>query len=180
MWPARLLVVDVVDPRRLLPPEQGAMILVLGGTAVLAISLVVALARGGSRLQHRSQPTPSVGPRPKRTATTPKSSSASPSSSSRTRVSSPCPQQELLLKTAARAGIGTPQVVTANPGPHCLLLVDCLTCRPSGEEACDWKEESLEEALHQFEPDGEVTKVSCRPEDPRACIFEIRTGDVGS
>lgn len=154
------------------------MILVLGGSTVLAISLVVALAREGSRLQHRSEPTPSVGPRPKRSAASPRASSPPPRS--RAQPSPSCGQQELLLKTAARAGIGTPQVVTANPGPDCLLLVDCLTCRPSGDEACEWKRASLEEALRQFDPDGRVRKVSCRPEDPRACIFEISTGDVGS
>lgn len=174
MWPAHVVtLVDIADPRQLLPPQEGALILVLGGAAVLAISLVFALARGGSRLQHRTHPTPSVGPRPKRSA----DGSADTSAPPRTRLA----KHRLLIKTAARAGVGTPQVVTGNPGPRDLLLVDCLNCRPSGDEsACEWKRSSLEQALRQFDPRGRVVKVSCQPDEPRACIFEIQTGDAGS
>lgn len=174
MWPAHLItVVDVADPRQLLPPRQGALILVLGGSAVLAVSLVFALVRGGSRLQHRSDPTPTVGPRPKR----PPNGSGNEGPPPRSRLG----RHQLLIKTAARAGTGTPQLVTANPGPNALLLVDCLTCRSSAEEdACEWKRASLEQALQQFDARGRVVKVSCRPDEPQPCIFEIQTGDAGS
>lgn len=173
MYPARLItLVDVPDPRQILPPEEGALILVLGGTAVLAISLVFALVRGGSRLQQRSQPTPTVGPRPKR----PNAEPADPPTKPRSRLT----QHEVLLKSAARAGVGTPQLVTDNPGPNALVLVDCLSCRAMEEGSCEWKRETLEKALRQFDPAGRVYQVSCHPEDPRACIFEIQTGDVGS
>lgn len=173
MQPAYLIpLVDVVDPRRILPPREGALILVLGGTAVLAISLVFALVRGGSRLERRSEPTPSVGPRPKRPASKPEDPPGAP----RSRMG----QHEVLLKSAARAGIGTPQLVTDNPGPNALVLVDCLNCRSTDEGSCEWKRDSLEQALHQFDPAGRVSRVACRPEEPRPCIFEIQTGDVGS
>lgn len=173
MRPAHLIpMVDVVDPRRILPPEEGALILVLGGTAVLAISLVFALARGGSRLQRPSQPTPSVGPRPKRPTAEP----ANPPARPRSRLA----RQKVLLKSAARAGVGTPQLVTDTPGPNALILVDCLNCRSAEEGSCEWKRESLEKALRQFDPAGRVDRVSCQPRGPRACIFEIQTGEVGS
>lgn len=170
MWPG-YLIVDPVDPRSILPPEEGALILVLGGSAVLALSLGVALVRGGSRLQHRGPPTPAVGPRPQRPPDTAEEPTPIPSRMDR---------HELMLKTAARAGVGTPQLVTTNPGPHGLLLVNCLGCRTAeGETPCSWKRASLEQALRQFDPHGRVVHVSCRPE-PRACIFEIQTGDAGS
>lgn len=174
MWAAHLIaLVDVIDPRQILPPRKGAMILVLGGTAVLAVSLVFALVRGGSRLQHRSDPTPSVGPRPKRLPRGSNGDGEPP----RSRLD----EHQVLLKTAARAGTGTPQLVTANPGPNALLLVGCLRCRGSGdEEGCEWKRSSLEQALRQFHERGRVEKVSCRPDEREPCIFEIQTGEAGS
>jgi hypothetical protein len=164
--------VGLADPRHVLPPEQGALILVLGGTAVLVVSLTVALARGGSRLQRRSHPTPSVGPRPE-----PDDEPPPGTASHGSRLA----DHELFLKAAARAGVGTPQVVTDNPGPSALMLVDCLSCHAGGEQpACSWREESLAEALEHFDPDGRVRHVLCRPDEGRACIFEIQTGDARS
>lgn len=172
MWAAHLItLVDITDPRQILPPRKGAMILVLGGTAVLAISLVSALVRGGSRLQHRSDPTPSVGPRPKRL---PDGSNGDGPPRSR------LDEHQVLLKTAARAGTGTPRLVTANPGPNALVLVECLRCRASDDDGCEWKRSSLEQALRQFHERGRVEKVSCRPDEPEPCIFEIQTGEAGS
>jgi hypothetical protein len=172
MTPAAIALVDVTDPRRLLPPEEGSLILVLGGTAVLVLSLTFALAARRTPLR-RGSPTPSVGPRPKRTTGGLESADVGPAPESRLAV------QELLLMASARSGVGTPQIVTGMPGPHSLVLVDGLACRPGGSRGgCDWKQDTLERSLGEFLPGTEVVQVSCHPEETRACIFEVRTGDV--
>lgn len=166
------ILVDVPDPRVLLPPEEGSLILVLGGTAVLVLSLSFALAAGRTPLR-RGSPTPTVGPRPKPSSRSVEPADLGPRPGSRLDL------HQILLMATARAGVGTPQIVTANPGPHALVLIDGLACRDDGSgNACDWKRETLERALRQFLPQGEVVPVSCRPEETRACIFEVRTGDV--
>lgn len=169
-----IAVVDVIDPRQLLPPREGSLILVLGGTAVLVLSLTFALAAGRTPLR-REAPTPSVGPRPKRSTR-----NVEPASASIERLRDGLTVHEIALKTTARAGVGTPQIVTANPGPHALVVLDCLTCSSADRSSCRWKREQLEQALRQFVPGGRVVHVSCDPEDTRPCIFELRTGDVGA
>lgn len=166
-------VVTVLDPRQLLPPREGSLVLVLGGTAVLVLSLGLALITDGSRLQRRSPPTPSVGPRPKRPSGSPSSGTTG------RRRRSDRDLLETLLKASARASVGTPKIVTENPGPHPLILLDCLTCRGSTPSpGCEWKRQTLERALREFDPEARVVRVSCMPEERRACIFEIRAGDL--
>lgn len=174
MWSnSSIAFAGLADPRRLLPPREGSLILVLGGTAVLVLSLTVALISGRRPLR-RASPTPSVGPRPKPASGRGKPANAGPRPSSRLAI------HELLLMATARAGLGTPQIVTANPGPSALILVDRLsTGSASATGGCGWKREKLEQAVCRFVPGGRVVEVSCGSEDDRACIFEVRTGDVG-
>lgn len=173
MMPPVTAVVDALDPRRLLPPREGSLILVLGGTAVLIISLTLTLVTGRSSMQSRGSPTPSVGPRPKRL---PHRQRDADRARPRTRLE----VQGAVLKASACSGIGTPQVVTATPGRYALVLVDCLRCQPAGKEGCEWKRSRLEQALRQFDPGATVTRVQCSSDDQRPCIFEIRPGDGGT
>lgn len=175
MWPATSAPVPIAfdDPLSRLPSAEGSLILILGGTAVLALSLALSLLSPRSAFQRRPDPTPNVGPRPKR----------SPSSA----VSPPPEQvpkdtrldrQTLVLKVAARAGLGTPQILTATPYGHELVLVPCLRCQANATAgtACGWKQEALQRALTQFAPGGQVRYLTCFPGEPALAMFEIQTG----
>lgn len=178
MWPSSRIPVQIglADLFSVLSPKKGSLILILGGSAVLAISLALALVSSRSPLHRRGRPTPTVGPRPKRSASPPEQASrANRGLQGETRLD----LHETLVKTAARAGVGTPHVVTDNPGPHALLLVQRLACRANGEAStCDWKREELEQALRQFEPNGHVIHVSRHLDEQMPCIFEIRRGGL--
>lgn len=177
MWQANpLALVDPIDPRLLLPPREGSLILVLGGTAVLVLSLAIALVNARSPLR-RASPTPHVGPRPKRAGAPTPSTTTSVDRSPRSRLE----LHTVLLKATARAGLGIPQIVTCNPGSSALVLVDRLRGRSRGSRSgCGWKQETLEKALCSFVPQSQVVQVSCRSEEHRVCIFEIQTGEVGT
>ncbi len=157
-----------------LPRGKGALILMLGGMLVLTFSLlwsfVTPRRQGAQGLQTGTRVIPNVLPgeflRP-------------PGAPARDRVRFDAGTYWIrsVLSTAARAGLGRPELVQSGPGRHVIRLSNCRSCHERRRGAgCEEERGTLEQVMQTFAPRGRVVELSCSVGTPIACTFELRPG----
>lgn len=157
-----------------LPAGRGASILVLGGIAVVLISLTIALAINPLKLtgSRSSSETDGAG------------SDADGPGGSFARFSSAHPDPgpapawlDSLREVADKGELGKVVLLSERSGRQAICISPC-----SGSEArrgaptCDQAHELIWTAVRAVEPQARVVPVSCKAEGDHACVFEVRTG----
>lgn len=158
-----------------LPAGKGASILILGGIAMVVISLSIALyvsPRATHKGPGRSTESDRAGsgtngtgePRPRFSAA----------------HAGPMPEPawlERLRETIAQKNLGEVVLLSERSGRRAVAIPAC-----SGPEArqgaptCDHAHKLIQAELRAVEPQGRVLAVSCKAQGGQACVFEIRTG----
>lgn len=159
-----------------LPRGKGALILILGGIMILALSLFWSLFR-----PRRGQATQQGKTQPREQAARLDSSAPGPWADAPARFGAAlqfgASWVGALMVTAARAGLGRPELLTSDPLRHVLLLADCRSCRrPRRGSGCEYERDALERVMRAFEPNGRVIELVCNQHRGGACTFELRPG----
>ncbi len=157
-----------------LPAGKGASILILGGIAMVVISLSIALYRPAAK--HRP---PGSSWEAARSGTGPNGAGGSWARFSSAHAA-PVPDPAWLTglrKALAKSEVGELVLLSEPSGRRAVALPAC-----SGSEArqggptCDRAHELILSGLRAVEPEGRVVAVSCKAEGGQACVFEIRIG----
>lgn len=157
-----------------LPAGRGASILILGGIAMAAISLGIALYLPREELRGSEASGGTDGPGP----------GAHGEGGSWARFSAaqadetPDPAWiEGLRDVAAQTDLGEVVLLSEPSGRRAVAIPACsgLDAR-SGAPTCGTAQELIRTGVRTVEPQGQVVAVSCKAQGGQACVFEIRTG----
>lgn len=158
-----------------LPRGKGALILMLGGMLVLTFSLlwsfIVPRRPGVQPLRSGTRIIPSAA-----RGQTFLKPQASPSKAS-VFLDAGAYWIRSILSTAARAGLGRPELLHSEPLRHVIRLYNCRSCveRRRGV-GCEHERRTLEQVMQAFAPRGRVVELSCNAGNPVSCTFELRPG----
>lgn len=158
-----------------LPRGKGALILMLGGMLVLTFSLLWSFITPRRQvMQPVRNGTRTVQPVPRGEAF-PQTPGAPPRS--RVLFDTGTYWIRSVLSTAARAGLGRPELVQSGPDRHVIRLSNCKSCHERRRgPGCELERRTLEQVMQTFAPRGRVVELSCNAGTPISCTFELRPG----
>lgn len=153
-----------------LPRGKGALILILGGMAVLVVSLL------WSSLVPRS-----AGVRGR--ASSRAHAFFAPASAPPSRAPAMTPSQSVppwiagVIELANREGLGRAALIMDGEARPVLRLSNCRTCQRRGTAlGCEHERVTLERLVRTFMASGRVLEVSCNADRRGTCTFELHTG----
>lgn len=170
--------------------HEGPVVLILGGAAMLAVSLFLSLAtqrrnprpRGIRKTNH----VPTSDPRLRSPETTTRDRRRRPkrrvaSESAKPSKKPPGRDQRTWLpavtRAAEKARLGTPLPLRTPRGRHGIQLTHCQTCLHGPQQTgCDREARILKDALRTVVPNGDVVELACNVGGPGSCRFEILVG----
>ncbi|MES2154724.1 MAG: hypothetical protein V4510_06265 [bacterium] len=165
-----------------LPAGKGALILILGGLAMLTVCVLFARFHAGPQAAHdQSGQARMASPPPRR--------NARPQGATVRRVAptAPLPPSPAtpgvvprwvagLERAAAVMHLGAGRIVSADDDRCLFLLSGCGSCRMGrkGGHGCDRERKAIGRALRSQAPRVHVSEASCNASGAGACSFEIR------
>lgn len=159
-----------------LPQGKGALILILGGMATLALALLWSFFgprphRGAMLRPTRSRPMIGVAHGGLVTRTV-AARGANP-----TIMDSGAPWVRTVMSTAVHAELGKPALVHSESGRHTIQLSNCRTCRTRRRgNGCEHERGILERAVKTFAPRGRVVELTCNSDPRGTCTFVLLPG----
>ncbi len=161
-----------------LPNGKGALILILGGLAMLAFSLFIARLSSGpvppSTFGLVAQRRSNVAPVVFRAITGPKTDEQNVGTA--TEISPPGAEWVAGLEASVeRLRLGRGRILRTDSDRCLFFLADCKTCRNrrAGEHGCDRERKLIEGAVRRVASRARVTEMSCDSSGQGACTFEI-------
>lgn len=155
-----------------LPAGRGASILILGGIAVAAISLTIALYVSPAKPKGSGTATGRSGPAADGTG--------DPWARFSSAHADPTPDPawlEGVRKVAAQSDLGEVVLLSERSGRQAVALPACSGPAAAHDgPTCDHAGELIRAGVRAVEPGGTVVAVSCAAQGAQACVFEIRTG----
>lgn len=174
--------------------QGGPVVLILGGAAMLAVSLFLSL------VTQRRNPRPlgirkanhTTSADPRLVSHRPKQRNRRPGHSANTgRSTPPNPhgpsgghgrRREWLpavTQAAHNARLGTPVPLMTPSGRHGVQINQCRSCLHNQQNSsCERERRILEQALQSVAPAGEVVEIACTIDRPGICRFEIIPGEA--
>lgn len=157
-----------------LPAGRGASILILGGIAMAAISLGIALYLPREELRGSEASTATGGPGSGTDAT---GGSWARFSAARADPTRDPAWLEGLRDVAAQTDLGEVVLLSERSGRRAVAIPACSgSDAPQDAPPCDHARELIRTGVRTVEPQGQVVAVSCKAQGAQACVFEIRTG----
>lgn len=158
-----------------LPAGKGASILILGGIAMVVISLSIALY---------ISPRATLKGSPPSTGTGRSGPGADGTGEAWARFSAahadPMPDPawlEGLRKIVAQSNLGEVVLLSERSGRRAVAIPSCSgPDARQGAPTCHHAGQLIRTGLQAVEPQGRVVPVSCKAQGGQACVFEIRTG----
>jgi hypothetical protein len=174
-----MLLLDLPFEELTMPRYRGPIILILGGSAMLAVSLLLSLLLQDRHLNQGNPTHP--GPRhsyPHHALMGDRVVRQTPANTGNERPLRLRRRWVRSLRQAARyAGLGDPDHLVAPGGRHALELRSCRTCRLSPDHAgCEDERVLLENTLRRHAPSARVVEVHCDPYRTGHCRFEVFKG----
>lgn len=167
-----------------LPTGKGALILILGGLVMLAVTAILARVMAGPPAPpapSRTDRTAVVRRKPSRPRSRPPStgragagaSTRKPGASTRKRGAQWADGLERAVQAKHR---GAGRVTSADRTRCFFVLDDCRSCRHHRKrrDGCERERASIQKAVQGLAPRARVVEKSCNPARKGVCIFEIR------
>lgn len=173
---ALFAVFDAVAALPFLPRGKGALILILGGMAALALALLWSFLGPRPHRDRTSRPTrsrPMVG-----VAHGGLVARAVATRDANQAIMDPgAPWVRTVISTAVHAELGKPKLIQSEPGRHTIHLSNCRTCRTRRRgHGCEQERGILERAVKTFAPRGRVVEVKCSTDPRGSCTFVLLPG----